>query len=54
MSKEKNETGVLTIKATDQEKRDLEKISKIVLGKENKTGLIRLWLTKAKKEHGIK
>lgn len=53
MSKEKNETGVLTIKATDQEKRDLEKISKIVLGKENKTGLIRFWLTKAKKEHGI-
>lgn len=54
MSKVKKETELLTIRATDQEKRDLEKISKIVLGKENKTGLIRLWLTRAKKEHGIK
>ena len=46
MAKEK--TKVLNVSLTPTEIKRLEKISKDVLGAENKSGMVRYWITKHK------
>jgi hypothetical protein len=47
----KEKTKVLNVSLTPSEIKALEKISKNFFGKENKSAMIRYWITQAKKSN---
>ncbi len=49
MAKEK--TKAVTISLTEQEEKDLVKISEEFFGKPNKSGMVRYWINKFKTKH---
>ena len=45
----KQKTKAVTISLTEQEKKDLIKVSKEFFGSSNKSGMVRYWITQALK-----
>lgn len=46
----KDKTKAVTLSLTEQEEKDLIKLSKELFGKSNKSGLVRYWIKRTKDE----